>query len=368
MSYYTKELNALTKAQRYRKKVEQNPSLADFGSNDYLGLAHNAAILEKTYDTLIQQPSFGPKASLLVGGYTRVHKDFEKKLSKLNGFEDAVVVGSGFLANLALIEALVRKKDIVLLDELYHASGVLASELQNKEVVFFKHNDMNHLEELLRTYQNKNRVLVAVEGVYSMLGDMVPKEVFALCDRYNALLIVDEAHSSGVVGENLLGVFDLYQITPKPNHIKMGTLGKAYGSYGAYILASSEIISFLINRAKPLIYTTALSLFDTLYAHNALEYIQLNKTELKKKIASRQQTAKEITGVEMSALILPVEVGVNKQVVAIQKQLQAMGYFVGAIRQPSVQKPIVRLIARVDESKESFATLLKRVMELVGKC
>jgi len=112
-----------------------------------------------------------------------------------------------------------------------------------------------------------------------MDGDLVHKDVFDICDRHDALLIVDEAHSSGVIGDKLMGVFDYYEVyTIKPNHIKMGTLGKAYGSFGAFILASSHIVEYLVNRAKPIIYATSLSLYDTLLAHNSLR-VHIRKIE-----------------------------------------------------------------------------------------
>ncbi|WP_164966945.1 aminotransferase class I/II-fold pyridoxal phosphate-dependent enzyme, partial [Aliarcobacter trophiarum] len=160
-------------------------------------------------------------------------------------------------------EALTRKNDLLFIDESYHASGMLATRVLNKQqVIIFKHNDYEDLKEKFETNPTKGRKIIAIEGVYSMEGDLAPKEIFDFANEKEALLIVDEAHSSGVLGDNLLGIFDYYKIKPQVNHIKMGTLGKSYGSYGAYILASKTIIDFLLNRAKAIIYTTAPSLFD----------------------------------------------------------------------------------------------------------
>jgi len=259
MSQYENELKALKKSGRYRTREVLDNSLLDFASNDYLGLSHNKELHRLTCKELDKLPLHSPKASLLVNGYHQVHRDFEEALCEANGFEDAVIVGSGFNANIALIESLVRKGDTLFMDERYHASGVLASNLNGMSVVYFKHNDMAELKELLKQSQAKRKI-VAVEGIYSMDGDLVPKEVFEICKRDDTLLIVDEAHSSGVIGSNLMGIFDYYNIEVKSNHIKMGTLGKAYGSFGAYILASAHIIAYLINRAKPIIYATPLSL------------------------------------------------------------------------------------------------------------
>ena len=274
---YEKELLALKKAGRFRQPISADFESIDMASNDYLGLAHKPKLLKLTFKKLSKYPYYAPKSSLFVGGYHPIHQEFEVALCKANQFEAGVVAGSGFLANLGLIEALVRKRDTLFVDESYHASGMLATKLTQGKVVLFKHNDPDDLLKKLNSTDVKGRRIIAVEGVYSMQGDMVKREFFEISKDYEALMIVDEAHSSGTVGANLLGVFDYYNIKPSPFHIKMGTLGKAYGSYGAYILGSRKIISFLHNRAKSLIYTTAPSLFDIALASTNFNYIMKKK-------------------------------------------------------------------------------------------
>lgn len=363
MKYYENELKALKRVGRYRTREIVDYSLLDFSSNDYLGLAHNKALHTMTCQTLSALEINSSKASLLVSGYHTIHQDFERRLCELNGFENAVVVGSGFNANIALIEALVRKGDVLLMDEKYHASGVLAANFKGIEVHFFAHNDMQALEELLQSTKDKKRQIVAVEGVYSMDGDIVPKEVFAICDNTDAILIVDEAHSSGVVGPNLLGVFDLYDITPRANHIKMGTLGKAYGSFGAYILASEHIISYLLNRAKPLIYATSLSLYDTLLAHNALNFMQENKNMLTQEIQIRQAIVEQTLGIKTPSLIVPIVIGDNGHVIKIKEEIASLGFSVGAIREPTVSKAIIRVIARVGQTSQELQLLCDKLVQ-----
>lgn len=353
MNYYEKELSALQRSGRYRERRIFDDKIIDMASNDYLGLAHNKEILEKTITALRSLESHAAKASMLVNGYTEVHQDFEMALCEANGFEAGVILGSGFNANIALIETLVRKGDALFMDEKYHASGVLASKLIGGELHYFAHNGIDALEALLKNSTAK-RNIVAVEGIYSMDGDLVPREIIELADRYNALLILDEAHSSGVIGENLTGILDHYKIEVKPNHIKMGTLGKAYGSFGAYILASEHIIDFLINRAKPIIYATAPSLFDTLLGHNALRFIQENTQELTAAIQTRQAIVKEIFGIEVEGLIVPILVKDNRKVMAIQKELLEQNILVGAIRQPTVPSAIIRFIARLGLDETGF--------------
>ncbi|MDD3344453.1 MAG: pyridoxal phosphate-dependent aminotransferase family protein, partial [Sulfurospirillaceae bacterium] len=211
---YHNELNALQKAHRYRSRTLYDEALIDFGSNDYLGFAESKTLFDRAVTQVSMYRSHAPKASLLVNGYHPIHKEFEDFLIRQNGFEAAIVCGSGFLANFSLIEALPRKKDILILDEEYHASGMIASKTIDAKVVMCRHNDAEHLDTLLKshTYQ---RAIVAVEGIYSMSGDLLNREMISVADTHNALLIVDEAHSVGIVGENLRGVFELFGITPK---------------------------------------------------------------------------------------------------------------------------------------------------------
>ena len=363
MKLYENELKALKKSGRYRTREIADNSSKDFASNDYLGLSHHKELHQKTSQTLEEQDIHSSKASMLVNGYHQIHQDFEKALCKANKFDAGIVLGSGFNANIALIEALVRKGDTLFMDELYHASGILASSINRIDVVFFKHNDMEVLRLLLANSKAK-RNIVAVEGIYSMDGDLVKEEVFEIVDSFGALLIIDEAHSSGVIGENLMGVFDYYQVTVKDNYIKMGTLGKAYGSFGAFILASEHIIEYLLNRAKPIIYATSLSLYDTLLAHNSLIYIQENCEILKEDIKRRQSIVFEELGIKVGGLIVPILINDNKKVIEIKNELQTLGYAVGGIRQPTVPKAIIRLIARLGESEDALRELCQSLAKI----
>lgn len=361
MNYYEAELRALKKSNRFRKRVLANYSVRDFASNDYLGLSKNKEMHTLTCKELASYPLHSPTSSMLINGYHQIHKDFEKLLCTLNRFEDAIVTGSGFVANIALIESLVRKNDTLFIDEKFHASGMLIAGLEHLHVEIFHHNDADELNRLLYASKAKRKI-VAVEGVYSMEGDLLNKEIFNICDNHDAILIVDEAHSSGVVGENLLGVFELFDIRIKPNYIKMGTLGKAYGSFGAYILASSHIIEYLTNRAKPIIYATALSLYDTLLAYNNLEYIIKNKQSITKELNIRRKIAKELLGIESKSMIICIFVGNNQKVMQIQSQLRGMGFAIGAIRQPTVSKAILRIIPNLSQSADDFRELCRYIM------
>lgn len=358
---YEKELNALKKAGRLRQRRVWDKNLIDFASNDYLGLANNKEQLQKALTLLNNHENHAPKASMLVNGYHEIHERFEQTLARLNGFEEGIVVGSGFLANMALIEALVRKKDMLFIDEDYHASGMMATGILADRVIKFNHNNPEDLQEKLKNHTGTGRKIIAVEGVYSMSGALCKKEIFDIADEHEALLIVDEAHSSGVVGEKLLGIFERYDIEPHERHIKMGTLGKAYGSYGAYILASSHIVSFLINRGKPIIYSTAPSVIDTALALVNIEYVAQHHQSLKKEIRLRQELVESFSKTPVESLIVPILVANNEMTLSIQKKLESTGYLIGAIRQPTVSKPILRIIPRLGTTLDSLRSMLYEV-------
>lgn len=360
---YEKQLEALKRADRFRER-KISSDLEDYASNDYLGLAEDKELLEKTCNYLKRSQTHGAKASQLVNGYHEIHKKFEKYLCRTNGFKKGIVVGSGFLANLALFEALPRKGDLILVDREYHASGIVGTKLTQAKVLFFEHNDSEDLKGKLRENSYK-RVFIAVEGVYSMSGDLMEKEIFEIADSVGGVLIVDEAHSSGVLGKNLNGIFDHYGVKPKKNHIKMGTLGKAYGSYGAYILAEKEIISFLENRAKSIIYATAPSVFDIAYGYYAAKKIRKNRKQFGKKIEKIQKAAFKMLGIKTKSLILPISVSSSKECLEWGKSLKESGYEVGSIRPPTVETPILRVILRISNS--DFDKLFKRIVEIKNK-
>jgi len=334
---YKKELEILKKKNRYRHRKIFNENIIDLASNDYLCLAHNKNIRKKAFEYAMNLPYHSSKASLLVNGYTKVHKMFEDYLKEINNFEDGLILGSGFLANMALFE-LGRKGDLFLVDEEYHASGIIGSKLTKAEVRFFKHNNFENLKEKATNYKNFKRVFVVVEGIYSMMGDKVDKNItdFASDIGY---LIIDEAHSVGVCGDRLLGITEEYNLNPKKT-IKMGTLGKTLGSYGAYILANKEIIEYLINRAKSVIYTTALSPVDVLLAYYALKEIQENLNFYKEKVEEK----KLIFNTE--SLIKIITAKDNKTLLQKQKELLQKNILIGAIRPPTVKEPIFRIILR----------------------
>lgn len=367
---YTNELKAIHKSNRYRKREIFDNNIIDLASNDYLGLSTNKNLLEKSYDKISNHKSNSSKASTIINGYTKIHQDFENELKKINQFEDCIIVSNGFTANISLIDTLVRKKDIIIIDEYYHASGILATKLiKNSQVIYFKHNDHKDLEKILieLKYKNISRIIIAIEGIYSMTGTIAKKEIFDLVEEYNTILIVDEAHSCGVLGDNLLGIFDYYKIIPNKKHIKMGTLGKAYASFGAYILASYEIIDFLINKAKPIIYSTAPSLFDTQLGFESFKHINKTKNKLKIKINSHLKIINKYLKIDSKSLIVPITINDNNKALQIQQELKSNNFLIGAIRTPTVNNAIIRVILRLEVSSKDLIKFCKTLNEILLK-
>ncbi len=350
---YKKELNILKIKNRLRiRKIYNN--VIDLASNDYLCLAENKEIRKKAFEKALDLTSHSSKASMLVNGYTKTHKLFEDYLCELNNFESGIVLGSGFLANMALFE-LVRKKDLALIDEEYHASGIVASKLTQGQIRFFKHNNINDLKEKSKDYKHFERVFVFSEGIFSMRGDKIKKEI-ALYAQQIGTLIIDEAHSVGTCGKRLLGISEEYNLNAAKT-VKMGTLGKALGSYGAYILAKKEITEFLLNKAKSIIYTTALSPVDTLLAYYALKYIQENLNYFKNIIQERKLKYNS------DSLIKILSANSLEEVLKKQKELLNKNILIGAIRPPSVKDPIFRIILRTCVNEK----IIDKTIKFLGK-
>ncbi len=359
--FYKKEIQILKQKKIFRKRKIFDKNYIDFASNDYIDLSQNEKLLKKAYKLSINKEINSPRASMLINGYSKLHKKLEDKLAKIHRFQNCILAGSGFLANIALFESLCRNKDIIFIDEEYHASGILATKILKDRAILFKHNDENDLKNKLNRlqYESNKRIIIAIEGVYSMSGEIAKKEFAQIAIDYNAILIVDEAHSIGTIGDNLLGYFDYYKINNHNNFIKLGTLSKAYGSYGAYILSNKHINKYLQTRAKPIIYSTALSSFDTALALVNIKYIQKHKNKiLKKNIKIKQIIYKEFN-VKLDSQIFSLKFQNQTDMIDKAKLLKDNDIIVGAIRKPTVKTPTLRIVFSYKHTKKDVKKLCK---------
>ncbi|WP_104761259.1 aminotransferase class I/II-fold pyridoxal phosphate-dependent enzyme [Helicobacter cetorum] len=355
---FSKELRALHRFKRYRKRELFDFSLKDYASNDYLGLSAQKGLLKDAFKQLQTFDTHSPKASMLVNGYHPLHASLEEKLANLFNFESALLVGSGFLGNLALIDTLIVKNALLFMDEHYHASGVFSTKNKLKQSTFFQHNNAKDLENKLANASKDKLKFVAIEGVYSMDASIAPLSIYEIVKKTpNTFLIIDEAHSFGAIGKSLLGFLEHHNITERKNIIKLSTFSKALASYGACILASKEVIEFLINRAKSVIYTTALSLLDTALSLAHLEYFLAHQQELKTALKKHQQVIFDTLGITMLAGFFTLPFKNNDDLLKAHAYLKEKGFLIGAIRPPTTFKPLLRISLSLKNSLEDTLRL-----------
>jgi 8-amino-7-oxononanoate synthase len=316
-------------------------SLWNFASNDYLGLARHpeveAALIEG-----VQRFGAGAAASRLVCGTLPPHHLLEQAIARAKQSEAALVFSSGFATALGVIPAVVGKADFILLDKLSHACLVDAARLSGATLRVFPHNDLHKLERLLagiRAKAPQARILVATESVFSMDGDLCPlREIVTLTEALGALLLLDEAHAFGVLGESGMGLAEQEHLQQRVT-FQMGTLSKAAGLSGGYLAASREWIDLLVNRARSFIYSTAP---PPALAHAAITALRVIRSEDGR--ARRAILREHGSRFGMSPTpIIPIVLGTNQAALAASAALADAGFMVPAIRFPTVPRGKARL-------------------------
>lgn len=318
--------------------------LAGFASNDYLGLVEAPAVVTALMEGM-ERWGAGAGASRLVCGTFAPHEELEAKLASAKGVQGALVFGSGFSVPMGVIPALVGPGDTVILDKLSHACLVDAAKLSGATLRVFPHNHLSKLERLLATA--KGRVLVVTESVFSMDGDRaLLREIVEIKERFGAWLLVDEAHALGVIGPCGRGVVAELGLESRVE-LQMGTLSKAVGLSGGYVAGKREVMEWLINRARSFIYSTAMPPFLAHGAGVALDLMlsadgESRRHKLRENVAHfRRSIGQEEKA--FSSAIVPVIVGGEKAAVSMSERLRAAGYWIPAIRYPTVARGAARL-------------------------
>lgn len=320
---------------------------ANFSSNDYLGLASHPALMAAACEEWTRG-GFGSGASRLICGNMSAHERLESELADFKRTETALTFGSGYAAAMGTIPALCGKNDVIILDKLSHACLVDAARLSGAVMRVFPHNDLDRLESHLRWARRTRpgaRVLVVVESVYSMDGDLAPLlEIVDLKERHGAWLFLDEAHGVGVLGPNGGGLAEELQLADRIE-IQMGTLGKALGAHGAYIAGSHALRDFLINRARSLIFSTAPPPPVVAAANQALKIVRAPEgKKLRESLWNNIRLLAEAVQVPAaSSAIIPVIIGPEADALNLSRQLLEAGFIVSAIRFPSVARGSSRL-------------------------
>ena len=320
--------------------------LLDFSSNDYLALSGHAELIEQSR-RFLDKAGCGAGAARLMSGDLAMYHLLEAETAQLKGREAALLFGSGYMANCGVIPALMGRHDVIFADRLNHASIYDGCSLSNAKIVRFRHNDMNHLEELLRRQRGKAGALIVVESLYSMDGDRCPlRDIVALKDKYNCLLMVDEAHATGLFGQRGGGIIEEEGVTDRVD-IAMGTFGKALGSYGAYVAADRPMIDLLINRARTFIYSTGLPP-AVIGASLAAIRIVRQQPELRHDLFARVDFFKAalrdngLTDLGPSQIV-PILIGDSGRAVRIAQLLRDQGVYATAVRPPTVPRGTARL-------------------------
>jgi glycine C-acetyltransferase/8-amino-7-oxononanoate synthase len=317
-------------------------------SNNYLGLADHPHVREAAAEAALRW-GVGAGASRLVSGTMTIHRRLEERLAAFKGSEACVLFGSGYLANLGAIGALAGPGDAVFSDELNHASIVDGCKCSRAQVHVYRHLDAEHLDWCLRRHSGGGRRrLIATDSVFSMDGDVAPlPEIAELARRHGARLLVDEAHATGALGPGGRGAVAQAGLEGEVD-VLVGTLGKALGAYGAYVCASEEMVRYLINTARPLIFSTAPAPPAVAGALAALEEIERDPTHVQRlrSLARTLRAALAAEGFdvpESEMHIVPLRVGDERDALALCQGALERGVFAQAIRAPSVPAGSARL-------------------------
>lgn len=341
--------------------------LVNFASNDYLGLSSRPELVNAA-EASLHLYGFGAGSSRLLSGGTELHAELEEKTAAFKGTEAALLLNSGYTANSSAIPALAGSGDLILSDELNHASIIDGCRLSRAETAIYRHCDTEEIEKFLSS-RSSGRKIVVTDSVFSMNGDIAPIDrISKICMHYGALLYIDDAHATGVLGRGR-GSLAHFGTAPAEHIIQMGTYSKALGSFGAYIAASKEIITILINKCRGLIFSTALPACAAAASIAALKIVEQEGSLIEKLWLNRQRLFSGIEKLGLSTFnssspIIPVKTGNIEQTSAHSKLLFSRGFYAPAIRPPSVSVPRIRLTATASHTEEDIDSLLSTLREI----
>ena len=342
----------------------------DFSSNDYLGLSGHVKLKEASQKA-IEQFGVGSGASRLLSGDLKIHHELEEKVACFKGKESALVFNSGYQGNVGIINALYGKGDVIFADKLCHASIWDGIKLSGAELFRFGHNDIEQLAKLVKGKADKfKRRLIVTETVFSMDGDKPPlKEMVELKEKYGCELMVDEAHATGIFGEDGSGVVSEFGLIERVDLI-MGTFSKALGSFGAYLTSSPEVIEYLVNTCRSFIYSTALPAGIISANLASLELVRDESFRRKELLENadyfRNELSKKGFKVTGTSQIIPLVVGDIEKTILLSEKLRERGYWSLPIRPPTVPagQSRLRFSLTYNHSKEILEALANDIVEI----
>jgi len=339
-------------------------SLINFASNDYLGLANDPR-LKQAAITAIQAWGTGSTGSRLLSGHRSLHSQLETAIADWKQTEAALVFSSGYLANLGTITALVGQRDLILGDQYNHSSLKNGAKLSGAAYREYPHNNLEQLAQYLHQERSHyRRCLILSDSVFSMDGDLCPlPEIIALAESHDCMVLIDEAHATGVMGRTGSGCREYFHCQTA-QIVQMGTLSKALGSLGGYVAGTAQLIDFLRNRAASWIYTTALSPADTAAAIAAIQVIQQEPERLQNLWSNVQYFQTHLASIAHKLLpshspILCVELDSPEQALALAQQLQNQSIFAPAIRPPTVPTSRIRFTLMANHTQSQLQQAIK---------
>jgi 8-amino-7-oxononanoate synthase len=345
-------------------------SLVNFASNDYLGLAADPRLADAAL-AACRNEGWGSGASPLVAGYSRSHHRLEQRLAEFEQTEAALLFTSGYAANIASITALASRGDAIFADALNHASLIDGCRLSRAEVHVYRHCDCEHLESLLKAHGGR-RKLIVTDTLFSMDGDLAPLErIAALAAEHGCMLLVDEAHATGVFGQQGRGVCEALQIEGEI-HVRVGTLSKALGSIGGFVAGSQALIDWLSNRARPYVFSTASPPAASAAACAALDIVAAEPWRRTELLALAKRLRQELAGQGWNlgnsrSQIIPIVVGTVARTLDLAEQLRQRGYWAPPIRPPSVPEGAARLRVSLSHAhSEAMVAGLANTLAKIG--
>lgn len=362
-----RQRSILESAQSTQVQVGGKSYLA-FCSNDYLGLASHPAVIE-SFRRAADTYGVGSGASHLIYGHHHEHHALEEELAGFTGRPRALLFSTGYMANLGTILALTDKGDHIVEDRLNHASLIDGGLASRANCLRYRHADCEDLARRLSKCSESNRKLVVTDGVFSMDGDLAPlPELVATCQQHQGWLMVDDAHGFGVLGENGGGIAEHYQLTVDQLPVLVGTLGKGFGTFGAFVAGSEALIETLIQYARTYVYTTALPPAVASATRISLKILQ-RETWRREKLTSlieRFRTGAQALGLELMDSVTPIQpvlLGDETLTLGVAELLRSSGFLVGAIRPPTVPVGTARLRITLcaEHSEEEVDRLLAAI-------
>ena len=320
--------------------------VTNFCSNDYLGLANHPDIV-KSFKNAADNYGVGSGSAHLICGHSAAHHALEEELAEFTGRDRVLLFSTGYMANVGVISALLSRGDQVFEDKLNHASLLDGGLLSGARFKRYLHNDVEDLDQKIKPMSNRS--LIVTDGVFSMDGDIAPlPELAALAAKKNAWLMVDDAHGFGVLGESGGGVVQHYGLSQLEVPIVMGTLGKSFGTFGAFVAGSEQLIETLIQQARTYIFTTAFPAAIAEASRTSLKIVRSENWRREKltQLVNYFRTNATQLGLQLSATasaIQPILIGDSQRAVEISHQLLERGFLVSAIRPPTVPKGKARL-------------------------